>query len=280
MIIDAHQHLWQIGRNGHEWPTPDLAAIHRNFMPEDLAAACFGLHIAGTVLVQSQPCDADTDWMLDIAATTPLIKGVVGWVDLAATDAPRRIADLARHPKLKGLRPMLQGLPQDDWILRDDLQPALEVMVEHRLVFDALVFSRHLPVIDQLAKRYPELRIVIDHGAKPPIASLQSAPDQTRIWREAMAKVAQNPNVACKLSGLMTEAAAGQSPDDLTPYADYLLASFGPNRLMWGSDWPVVLLRATYGDWFGWTANWLVDKPQSTKDAIFDTTAQTLYALS
>lgn len=275
MLIDAHQHLWQIGRNGHEWPTPDLGVICRDFVPDDLTAACEGLDITGTVLVQSQPSDADTDWMLAVAATTPLIRGVVGWTDLAAPNAPKRIAHLARQAKFKGLRPMLQGLPQDDWILRDELRPALEAMIAQGLTFDALVYTRHLPFIDRLARRYPDLRLVIDHGAKPPLGD----PDEMKRWREEMAAVAQNLNVTCKLSGLLTEMADDQSEDILVPCADHLLAIFGADRLMWGSDWPVVLLKDSYRHWHDWTLRWLDGKPKTAQTAILGETARRFYKL-
>lgn len=275
MTIDSHQHLWRIGQNGHEWPTPDLSVIYRDFAPDDLATACTELNITGTVLVQSQPADADTDWMLAVAAATPMIKGVVGWVDFAAPDALQRIARLARQPKLKGLRPMLQGLAQDDWILRDDVRPALEAIIAHGLTFDALVYTRHLPFIDQLAHRYPALRIVIDHGAKPPLGD----PDGMKRWREEIAAVAQNLNVTCKLSGLLTEMAGGQCEDVLTPCADHLLAIFGADRLMWGSDWPVVLLKDSYHHWHDWTLRWLDGKPETAQNAIMGETARRFYKL-
>lgn len=275
MIIDAHQHLWRIGQNGHEWPTADLKGIYRDFVPDDLATACEGLNITGTILVQSQPAATDTDWMLDIAAATPLIKGVVGWVDLTAPDAPQRIAVLVRQPKLKGLRPMLQGLPQDDWILRDDVQPALEAITAQGLTFDALVFTRHLPFIDRLARRYPDLRIVIDHGAKPPLGD----PDGMKRWQDAIAAVAQNPNITCKLSGLLTELADGQGEAVLAPCADHLLATFGAERLIWGSDWPVILLKDSYRHWFDWTMRWLADKPEITRVTIMGETARRFYQL-
>jgi L-fuconolactonase len=275
LIIDAHQHLWRIGQNGHEWPTPDLDALYRDFGPDDLTAACNGLNIDGTVLVQSQPSDADTQWMLAVASVTPLIRGVVGWTDLAASDASQRIAFLARQPKLKGLRPMLQGLPQDDWILHEAVRPALDAMIAHDLAFDALVYTRHLPFIGQLARRYPDLRIVIDHGAKPPLGY----PEDMARWRDEIAAVAQNTNVSCKLSGLLTETAADQGGDVLTPCADHLLAIFGPDRLMWGSDWPVVLLKDSYSRWFNWTLRWLADKPRTTQTIIMGETARRFYQL-
>ncbi len=275
MVIDAHQHLWRIGRNGHEWPTPDLSGIYRDFVPDDLTSGCEGLGITGTILVQSQPSAADTGWMLEIAAATQLIRGVVGWTDLAAPDAPERIAGLARQPKLKGLRPMLQGLPQDDWILRDDVRPALDAMVAHDLTFDALIFTRHLPFIDRLAKLYPDLRIVIDHGAKPPLGR----PGDMAAWQDRIALVAQNSNVSCKLSGLLTEMADGQGNNVLTPCADHLLAAFGADRLMWGSDWPVVLLKESYRHWFDWTRRWLDGKPETARETIIGETACRFYKL-
>lgn len=275
MIIDAHQHLWRIGRNGHEWPTPDLDALYRDFGPDDLARICAEAGVTGTVLVQSQPSDADTQWMLALATISPLIRGVVGWADLAAPDAAQRIASLARQPRLKGLRPMLQGLAQDDWILRDEVRPALAAMMARGLTFDALVHTRHLSSIGQLARRYPGLRIVIDHGAKPPFGM----PGDMARWRDEIAAVAQNTNVSCKLSGLLTEMAGGQNETVLTPCADHLLASFGPDRLMWGSDWPVVLLKDSYSRWLDWTRRWLADKPETTRVTIMGETARRFYQL-
>lgn len=276
MIIDAHQHLWQIGRNGHAWPTPDLHAIHRDFGVADLVAVTQAAGVDATVLVQSQPNEADTNWMLDTAAESRLIQGVVGWTDLAAPDAPATIAALARRPKLKGLRPMLQGLADDNWILRDDVRPALKAMCDHGLTFDALVFSRHLAAIDRLAEAFPDLSIVIDHGAKPPIAS--SAGLDT-AWADAMHRLAHRENVYAKLSGLLTEMSPDQPRDAMRPYADHLHAVFGPERLMWGSDWPVVNLRTGWQDWYDWTLAWLADKPAADHVAILGRTAQQFYRI-
>ena len=245
MLIDAHQHFWRVGENGFSWPTPDLAAIHRDFGPADLAAVAAPVGLAGSVLVQSQPDDRDTDWLLAVAAEEPLVRGVVGWVDLASPDAPARIARLGRHPKLRGLRPMLQSLDDDAWIAAPGLDPALDAMVAHGLSLDALVLTRHLPHLLALARRRPELAIVIDHGAKPPIA----AGDEDGAWARGIDALAAQPQVFCKLSGLLTEAAPGQGAQALAPYVAHLVATFGPERLMWGSDWPVLNLAGDYGGW-------------------------------
>lgn len=275
MIVDAHHHLWRIGRNGHEWPTPDLSVIHRDFEPADLARTLDGTGVTATVLVQSQPSDLDTEWMLDIAADSRVIRGVVGWTDLAAPDAAARIRALARRPKLKGLRPMLQGLPQDDWILRPEARRALVAMTDEGLSFDALVFTRHLPAIVTLAKAFPLLAIVIDHGAKPPF----TAPDDMSSWHARILDAAQCPNIACKLSGLFTEQAAGQDRADVLPVADHLLSAFGAERLMWGSDWPVVDLAGGYSPWLDWTRRWLDKEDSSAREAILSRTARAFYRL-
>ncbi|MFD1786300.1 amidohydrolase family protein [Sphingomonas floccifaciens] len=241
-ILDAHFHLWRIGRNGHSWPDADWPRIHRDFVPDDLRAETAAYDFVGGVLVQSQPDDRDTDWMLTI--DDPLVKGVVGWADLTAPDAPARIADLAARPKLRGLRPMLQGIADTDWILQPALAPAIEAMLAHSLRFDALVQPRHLPTLHAFATRWPDLPIVIDHAAKPHAATGELDP-----WRDEITALATLPNVWCKLSGLRTEQAPGQPADALKPYVDHLVATFS-DRLMWGSDWPVLLhADDAYAEW-------------------------------
>lgn len=241
--IDAHQHFWSLTTPGHEWPTAAEAPIHRDFGPADLIAACDGLPLAGSVLVQSQPTDADTDWMLALAERTPLVRAVVGWVDLADPAALDRIATLAGNPWLRGLRPMLQSIDDTDWLLRADLAPAIAAMQAAGLRLDALVQPRHLPMLARFVERWPDLPIVIDHAAKPFAAAGTLDP-----WREDIAALA-GLGVHCKLSGLRTEQAPGQPASDLAPYVAHLVETFGP-RLMWGSDWPVVLLSGD--DWRRW----------------------------
>ena len=245
MLIDAHQHYWRIGENGHEWPTPDLATIYRNFAPNDWEQAARPTGTTGSIVVQSQPSDLDTEWLLQLAVATPSIKAVVGWTDLKAPDAVAKVARLGQQAKLKGLRPMLQNLPDDDWITDPALDPAVSAMIDGGLRFDALLFTRHLSHLHGFASRWPDLPIVIDHGAKPPIAEGVFDP-----WREQMARLADLPNVMCKLSGLFTEQAPGQSREAVTPYVRHLCDLFGPERLMWGSDWPVLLLAGEYAEWY------------------------------
>jgi L-fuconolactonase len=273
VLIDAHQHFWRIGQNDCAWPTPDLAAIHRDFESRDLRAAA-GPDLVGAVTVQSQPSDADTDWLLRLARDEPLILGVVGWVDLLSPQAPARIAALSARPKFKGVRPMLQDLPDDAWIARSDLTPAIDALVSRDLSLDALVFTRHLPHLLTLATRHPDLRIVIDHGAKPPIAG-----DAFDEWAEAMSRLAALPQVHCKLSGLLTETRADQPPEAITPYVDHLIALFGPDRLMWGSDWPVVNLATDYGAWLGQAKSFPALRDPAFAQAVFSDVARRFYRL-
>lgn len=274
MRIDAHHHFWTLGANDCVWPTPDLTAIYRDFEPADLVPLAARARIDGTVLVQTQPSDKDTDFILRVASENDLVKAVVGWVDLKSPVAPARIAELARHPKMRGLRPMLQILPQDDWIADPALEPAIAAMIAHELSFDALVFTRHLPFLRAFARLHPALPIVIDHGAKPPIADGILDP-----WRDEMRALAVLPNVCCKLSGLVTEAAPDWRPQQLVPYVRHLVEIFGPDRLMWGSDWPVLELRTGYQDWLELAESLSGVTDPAGKAALFGGTARRFYRI-
>ncbi|MEP7007195.1 MAG: amidohydrolase family protein [Sphingomonas bacterium] len=271
-MIDAHQHFWSLATPGHEWPTPVEAAIHRDFGPADLTAEASGLALECTVLVQSQPSDVDTDWLLDLAARTPLVGAVVGWVDLAAPAAPARIAALAEAPKLRGLRPMLQSIDDTEWLLQDSLAPAFAAMLDHGLRLDALIQPRHLPMLARFADRWPDLPIVIDHAAKPFIARNLLDP-----WRTEIAALAAR-GLWCKLSGLRTEQTEGQPASALAPYVEHLLESFG-ERLMWGSDWPVLRLSGdSYRDWVK-TAERLTGVSGAAQTRLFSGAAAEFYGL-
>ncbi len=244
MRVDAHQHFWLLADRAGAWPPPELAALHRDRTPAQLRPLLQQHRIGATVLVQSLPSQADTLFMLDLAARHSFVRAVVGWADMKAADATAQIAELARHASLRGLRPMLQDLADDDWIDDAALAPAVAAMLRHRLSLDALVLPRHLPALLRFAQRFPALPIVIDHAAKPLIASGRLQP-----WADDMARLAALPQVHCKLSGLVTEAAQPWQPAELQPYVDHVLALFGPRRVMWGSDWPVLDLAGGYGRW-------------------------------
>ncbi|ACE86132.1 amidohydrolase family protein [Cellvibrio japonicus] len=281
-MIDGHVHLWQLGQHGCTWPTPAEAPIYRSYGLDDLAPLAQAAGIEGVVLVQSQQQDADTDYLLSVAAH-PLVKAVVGWVDLLDRAAPQRIRALASDPKLRSIRPMLQCLPDDDWICQAELAPAIAALEDKGLVFDALVFPRHLPYLARFARRYPGLPVVIDHAAKPPLATGNK--QGFNAWCAAMAPLADMAQVYCKLSGLLTEAAADQGEEALYPYVDWLLANIGAERLLWGSDWPVVELApakhlAGYRAWQQLTLALLASCSPVERQAIMGGTARQFYQFS
>jgi L-fuconolactonase len=194
--------------------------------------------------VQAAPTIAETRWLLELAAATPFVAGVVGWAPFEASDAPDRIDELAADRRLVGLRPMVQDETDDDWLVRPALRRAFDAMIAHRLVFDALVLPRHLPRLARVLERYPALPVVVDHGAKPRIRD-----GDIVQWRADMAIIAAHPQVVCKLSGLVTEAQVNTGLETLRPYIAALLELFGPQRLLWGSDWPVVECAGGYDRW-------------------------------
>lgn len=285
MIVDSHQHFWQLANPFTDWPTPDLAPIHHDFGAGDLAPLLKARGIDATVLVQAAPAIEETHFLLEAASRAPFVRAVVGWVDLSRAEHVAQLPVLANHPLLRSIRPMLQGIADTEWILRPEVEPGLRALVELGLRFDALTQPRHLPVLKSLAQRHPDLPIVVDHASKPQIRNGLQATDGLAGWAPEMAALAACPNVVCKLSGLLTEAAPGADAADLKPYMDHLLASFGPERLMWGSDWPVVILgretsRTAYTDWFDMVTGWLEGQSEAARAAILGGTACRFYGIA
>lgn len=272
MQIDSHQHFWRVARNDYGWLTPSVGAIYRDYGPDDLAPILRLHGIDKTILVQAAPTVAETDFMLDLAAGAPFVAGVVGWVDFAAPEAPATIARLARNKKLVGLRPMVQDIADDDWLVRSDLAAAFHALKQHRLVFDALVLPRHLSRLLIVLDRHPDLPMVVDHGAKPFIRDGRLDP-----WRADMAAVAARPSTVCKLSGLVTEARPDWTTDQLRPFVEHLLGVFGPQRLLWGSDWPVVELARGYDAWRQAAEQLLAGLSAPDRAAIFGGNAARVY---
>lgn len=275
MYIDAHFHSWQLSRGDYGWLTPEIGTIYRDVSVADWQKLAAPLGITGGILVQAAPTLAETMHLLALAEVNPAVLGVVGWVDFGAADAVLEIENLAKHPKLKGLRPMLHDLPDPAWILQADVQPALAVMERLGLVFDALIRPAHLPHILKIAEHYPKLSIVIDHCAKPKIALGVVAGWQS--WADGMAALAALPNVSCKWSGLLTE--AGKAPEFNTCklWTEYVLQVFGAERMMWGSDWPVLELAGDYKHWFEDTLFFTKVLSKSQQNNIFNTNAKRIY---
>lgn len=281
MFIDAHFHSWQLSREDYGWLTPELGNIYRDVPVTDWQKLAQLQGIIGGVLVQAAPTVAETLYLLELAEANSAVLGVVGWVDFMAVDALKQIEQLAKHPKLKGLRPMLHDLPEPDWILQTAVQPALEAMAGLGLVFDALIRPMHVPHILTLAQRYPNLSIVIDHCAKPEIARGIDAAWQP--WAHDMAALAELPNVSCKLSGLLTEAGKSPQADDCKPWIDFVLQVFGSERILWGSDWPVLELagdnKNCYQQWFEMCQQYTKQLSPSQQDNIFNNNVKQIYKL-
>lgn len=272
MMIDAHHHFWTVARGDYGWLTPDTGVLYRDYGPDDLLPQLGEHGISATILVQCAETLAETRFLLDIAQRTAFVAGVVGWIDFTAPDAPATIDELARDPLLIGLRPMVQDLPDDDWLLRRDLKPAMDAMIEHGLVFDALIYPRHLPRLGAFLDRYPDLDVVLDHGAKPPIRDAVLDP-----WRADVAAIAARPRTLCKISGLATEARPDWRASDLRPYVDHLRSVFGAKRLMWGSDWPVLNKAGSYANWRKAAETLLSDLPAEDREAVFGGNAERFY---
>lgn len=270
-MIDAHQHFWRLSDHAGQWPPPDLVAIHRDFAPDDLQLLLSSNGVTGTILVQSLPAVADTSYLLDLADRHAFILGVVGWVDLKAAEAASVISDLARRPKLRALRPMLQDIADLNWIDDPALDPAIEAMVSNGLCFDALVTPRNLRALHAFASRHADLPIVIDHAAKPDIAR-----NMFSEWQRDMEALSALENVQVKLSGLLTEAGDRADLAALRPYVETLIEMFGFERLLWGSDWPVLLLAGDYGSWLSMCLELI---PESEQTKVFGGNASRFYRL-
>jgi L-fuconolactonase len=272
MLIDAHFHSWQLARGDYGWLTPALSPIYRDVNVPDWQTQARACGVTGGLLVQAAPTEAETAHLLALADRHPSVLGVVGWVDWLAPDAAQRIDTLARHPKLKGLRPMLQDIPDPDWILQPALQPLLALMAELGLVFDALVKPVHLPRLLTLAKTHPSLRIVIDHAAKPDIACGTWQP-----WADDLQRLAEQTDAVCKLSGMLTEAGPDPVSQVCRPWADHELACFGPDRVLWGSDWPVLELAGSYAGWWQACQQFTAHLTDAERAAVFGGNALRVY---
>jgi L-fuconolactonase len=273
--IDAHQHYWKVARGDYGWLTPAVTGLYRDFLPDDLQSELTEGGIDGTVLVQAAPSEAETRFLFELARCRPSILGVVGWVDFEAKDVHRRIAALIGEGAgiLKGLRPMVQDIKDSAWLAGHSLDAAFDLLVGAHLVFDALVTPMHLDALTQRLRRHPGMRCVINHAAKPAIGRPLEA------WAAAMEGIGRSTSAHCKLSGLLSQCEGEATIEALDPYVAQVFDSFGPERVIWGSDWPVLTLRGSYRGWLEMSLE-LVRRhaPESAAD-VFAENARRLYCL-
>jgi len=243
-VIDAHQHFWQLDRFAYTWPTPDLEAIYRDFMPEDLKPHLDACGVDGTVIVQAHQSVQECRWALSLCRQHDFLKGVVGWVDLKDPDVGQTLDELGANEEFRGVRHVWHDETGDDWILQPEVLRGLREVAKRDLTYDLLVRPAHLVYVPEVARAVPDLRMVVDHIAKPLIAEGTMQP-----WLQRLTAVAGFEQISCKISGMVTEADwSGWTVADLRPYVERALDLFGIDRLMYGSDWPVCTLAADYQD--------------------------------
>jgi L-fuconolactonase len=287
MRVDSHQHFWRLSRGDYRWlraDEPAVAALVRDFLPEHLLPALQAGAVSRTLLVQAADSVEETGFLLELAARCEWIGGVVGWVDLSSPGAVHTLEGWARHAKFKGVRPMLQDLPDDDWIVRASRPDVVRTLIRLGLRFDALVKPRHLPSLLRFAQTWGGLPVVIDHAAKPQLP-VDMGDDGMLAWHRYMAELAALPQVSCKFSGLLTEmppaarTSGASVVETLRPVWRHLLRCFGPARLMWGSDWPVLNLAGDYAAWLAASAALVDELPPSDQALVWHGSAQRFYGL-
>lgn len=275
MRIDAHQHFWRYNADEFGWIDDSMATIRRDFLPEHLEPELKRNDFQGSVVVQARQTLEETRWLLNLAGGTAAILGVVGWVDLCSSDARSQLTEFAGNPKFVGVRHIVQAEPDDHFLLRPDFLLGISLLEEFDLAYDILIYARHLSVAAKFVERFPRQRFVLDHLAKPQIKA-----GEIKMWATGIRRLAAYPNVFCKLSGLVTEADWQHwTPDQIEPYLDVALDSFGPNRLMIGSDWPVCLVAASYSQVIDVVKHYISRRAPEALDAIFGSNAQRFWRL-
>lgn len=274
--IDAHQHFWRYDPAGHTWMTAAMGRLKRDFLPDDLAPLLEQAGLTGTIAVQARQTLSETDWLLALADQHPFILGVVGWVDLRSPQIAVQLERYAGHPKLVGVRHVVHDEPDDRFMLQPAFLRGLAALADFDLAYDLLVFPRHLPIALDVVRRFPDQRFVLDHIAKPLIREQRLEP-----WRTELRALAECPNVACKVSGLITEADwTSWRAEDFARYLDVVFECFGEDRLMFGSDWPVCTLAGDYAAVAGLVADSVRDRSPDAQARLFGGNAAAFYRLA
>jgi L-fuconolactonase len=276
MRLDAHQHFWKYSPSQYEWITDDMAPLKRDFLPHDLQPLLAAGGFDGSIAVQAQQTVQEARWLLELAEQNSFIKGVIGWVDLCSPEVREQLERLAVNRRLLGVRHIVQGELDDEFMLRPDFRRGIAQLAEFGLVYDLLLYPRHVPVATELVREFPQQTFVLDHIAKPAIAAAQIEP-----WDRDIRELAKCPNVSCKLSGMVTEARWAQwVRDDFRRYLDVVFEAFGPDRLMIGSDWPVCTLSADYASTMGIVTSYVEQLFLQDRDEILGRTCARIYGVA
>jgi L-fucono-1,5-lactonase len=275
MRIDAHQHFWRFDAARYAWITDAMSVLKRDFLPQDLEQELAASGFDASIALQADQSEAETMFLLDLAKESKRIVGVVGWVDLQSSRIAGRLEHFSHFPKLRGFRHIAQSEPDDHFLARDEVVKGVAQLHQFGFTFDILICARQLPAALELVSHVPEQIFVIDHLAKPEIKAKKTEP-----WAQQLRQLAQNKNVFCKLSGLVTEADLHDwKAEDFKPYLDVVFDSFAPDRLMFGSDWPVCLLAASYRQVVKIVSDYMQGFPEAHKAAIFGGNAIRFYGL-
>jgi len=275
MHIDAHQHFWNYDPREYQWIDETMTPLRRDFLPPDLQDELEREGFQGSVAVQVRQTLQETRWLLELAAQSPFILGVVGWVELRSPQAGAHLKQLAHNPRLVGIRHIVQSEPDDRFLLQPDFLRGISLLAEFDLAYDILIYPKHLTVAAEFVRRFPEQRFVLDHLAKPEIKS-----GTINAWNKGMTELASYPNVYCKLSGLVTEADWNRwKPEDMRPYLDVAFEHFGANRLLIGSDWPVCTLAGSYARVMRLVKDYLSGHSEQEREAILGGNAKRFWRL-
>lgn len=273
--IDAHHHLWRYTPAEYEWIDEEMQALRRDFLPKDLISEIASAGIDGTVAVQARQTLEETRWLLDLADDCAAIRGVVGWAPIAGEEFPACMEEFDGRAKLKGLRHVIQGEKDEHYILREDFNSGIRTMQGSSLVYEILIYERHLEDTIYFVDEHPDQVFVLDHVAKPLIAGGVMEP-----WASRMRELGKRENVWCKVSGMVTEAKwKTWTPETLRPYLDVAVEAFGPDRLMAGSDWPVCLVASGYNQWFEVLRSYFAGFSETERARVFGETAIEVYGL-
>lgn len=276
MKIDAHQHFWHYTPAEFPWIGPRMEVLKRDCLPADLLPLLKANGIDGTVAVQARQSLHETRWLLESADANPFIRGVVGWVDLRSPEVSAQLEEFSPHPKFRGVRHIVHDEPDDDFMLREDFLRGVGTLASFNLVYDILIFHRHLPVARTMVERFPDQRFVVDHIAKPAIREGRTDP-----WAADLRRLAAFPNVVCKVSGMNTEADWKRwKREDFRPYLDSVFDAFGPPRIMYGSDWPVCTVAGSYADAAGIVSDYVGRLSRDEQEAVWGGTARRVYGMS
>ena len=272
MYVDSHQHFWKLSRGDYSWMTPDMKKLYKDFFPSDLEPLIKEKNISKTIIVQAADTVAETEFTLKLAEDNEFVAGVVGWVDLESPNTKETIDKLCESKFLKGVRPMIHDIENDEWMLQDNLNENINYLATKNLTFDALVRPQHLKHLIKFVQKFDFLPIVIDHIAKPKILN-----SEINEWKKDMQVLSGHQNVFCKFSGILTEVGENYSKTQIEPYVEFILNLFSPNKIMWGSDWPVLTMAENYSNWFDLAMDYCNNFSESEKNMIFANTAKNFY---